>query len=183
MPQVRDSRGCARRRRIACIECMKGTLDLLAAEAARDCHNPRASILVRPSIQMSGRMDEMLDAVHKHPAGYPRHVQQSLQPQHAIGRAVPPASASVREGCGYASMTLLLEQAPAAPFLTSRDRSLRSMLLRNSVSGPSTSSEALKRAILDAGDTSPVAARHTACRDCRACAERSPNVRESAVGR
>ena len=40
----------------------------------------------------------MLDAVHKHPAGYPRHVQQSLQPQHAIGRAVPPASASVREG-------------------------------------------------------------------------------------
>ena len=162
---------------------MKGTLDLLAAEAARDCHNPRASILVRPSIQMSGRMDEMLDAVHKHRPGTPATFSSPFSRSTRLdvpSLLLPQVRA---RGCGYASMTLLLEQAPAAPFLTSRDRSLRSMLLRNTVSGPSTSSEALKRAILDAGDTSPVAARHTACRDCRACAERSPNVRESAVGR
>lgn len=163
---------------------MKGTLDLLAAEAARDCHNPRASILVRPSIQMSGRIGTrcwtpFTSTRPGTPATFSSPFSRSTRLD-VPSLLLPQVCA---RGCGYASMTLLLEQAPAAPFLTSRDRSLRSMLLRNTVSGPSTSSEALKRAILDAGDTSPVAARHTACRDCRACAERSPNVRESAVGR
>ena len=76
------------------IERMKRAFDHLAVEPRRDHHDSGTPVLVGPSVQVSGRVNEVLDAIDQHRAGNPGHVQQPLHPQHAIAVTVAAASTS-----------------------------------------------------------------------------------------